>query len=94
MPTVVYTTTPDQWTTAARVTASAGLDVFATNRGQVPVLYAVTENDTPPPFNAYFGHDIEPGADLSMTLATGERLWFTSRQAATQVTVTSGGTIS
>jgi hypothetical protein len=81
------------WAAGGRITASGDTAVFIRNTDRDPVYWAITANDTEPTIGVPDGHEVEPGAQLAMTLADTERLWFASRSGGGKITVTSGATV-
>jgi hypothetical protein len=81
------------WASANRITASEDTAVFIRNTDSDPVYWAITANDTAPTIGVGDAHEIVPGQQSPMTLASGERLWFASRSGGGKITVTSGADV-
>jgi len=79
------------WSAGGRITASADTALLVRNtNGQSRVFYALTAGDTAPSFSEELGHIILPYQTMSITLRTGERIWFASEEYDFGITVTEG----
>lgn len=65
------------WTSGARYTAAADVDVLLYNPGQHGILrFTITTNDTTPTVPLERAAPVGPGDRQPIGLLTGERLWM------------------
>ena len=77
MASTVYTLS-NIWSTAAKYTAAAEVDILISNpNGNTVVTWTITASDTLPTVEESAGHPLLPHTSRAMTLASGERLWTT-----------------
>ncbi len=65
-----------QWTTGARYTAAAAVDVLLSNSGGVALRFTLTEDDTIPTIPVHDAPVLGIRGNIPMQLRLGERLWI------------------
>ena len=76
------------WSTAAKYTAAAEVDVLLGNPNSDTVInWTITANDTLPTIEESNSMPLLPNASRAITLASGERLWTTGAKGSSVVEV-------
>lgn len=82
-----------EWNSAARITAAEDTAVLIRETEGEDIFWAITDDDTAPSMAVHLGQKISKGDQVSITIATGERLWLATRQREITCTLTKGAIV-